>query len=163
MVSGQAVIPMRFPLLFSFQQPVFGKGFLAGVRMDGRALLEQEDGEFWISGVAPIGFAVGNADLGCAFTEFRKAWVAVLFDIANESNSFEEFKDACEKFLGSKAHHITEEWNASLEETRRAQAAVPGLKRERADKPITFVVEDLAAQRHDPKENVLEAGVRAAA
>ncbi len=153
---------MALPLLFSFQQPVFGNGFLAGVRMYGRALLEEGD-ETWISGVAPVGFAAGGADRGAAFTAFRNAWVTVLFDIASESHSFEAFKQACTEFLNSTTPGFTAEWDAALAEVRRTQYVDPTLKREQSDHEVTFDVVELTQQQHDSSENVLEVGLLTAA
>ena len=156
---------MRLPLLFSFQQLVVGAGFLAGVRVNGHALLDEaaDDGT-WITGAAPVGFAGGGADRGTAFAEFRNAWIAVLFDIASESGSFEAFRTATVEFLSSKAAPLTAEWEAALAEVRRTDYRDPHLKREVVDgHKVVFEVVDLTHLGLQPKLNELDHGWKAAA
>lgn len=153
----------NLPLLFSFNQVVLGDGFVAGVRVNGRALLEEGE-ETWISGVATVGFAAGGADRGVAFTEFRNAWMAVLFDIAEESASFEAFEQACTEFLSSRVSRLSAEWDAALAEVRRLKFVDPTLKREDADdQPPSFEVVDLTHLAGKSKENQIETGLKAAA
>lgn len=40
----------RYPLLFGFRDLIAGNGFVAGVAINGRALLVDEDDGFWIFG-----------------------------------------------------------------------------------------------------------------
>lgn len=151
------------PLLFSFKQVVQGKGFIAGVQMDGRALLEESEGEIWITGVAPAGIAAGGADRVEAFFEFRAEWVRVLFDIAHDSQSFAEFDQETRRFLGSESSEFTKDWTQALAEVRQHQI-VDTLPRVPADKHIVnFNVQDLTAAAFGPDENTVEAGLRAAA
>ena len=154
----------RLPLLFSFRQPVFGEGFLAGIKMDGRALMDEGD-ETWLTGVAPVGFAANGADRGAAFLAFRNAWVAILFDIASESRSFGEFKKSCEGFLSAASHNLTADWEAALADVRRTSYVDPNLKREPSadQKKVRFEIVDLTQFQHTPEENILEAGLQAAA
>ena len=117
---------MQLPLIFTFDQVVYGDGFIAEVRMRGRALLEEEvvgDGEteHWISGVAPAGFAGGGADRNAAFNDFRVAWGEVLFDIAADCTSFDQFQAECRKFYDSKREHLTRDWIEARERVRREQ------------------------------------------
>jgi hypothetical protein len=65
---------MQLPLIFSFKEPVLGNGFVAGVRVCGRALLEEDADEVWITGVVPAGLSGGGADRNAAYFQFRKAW-----------------------------------------------------------------------------------------
>ncbi len=156
---------MQLPLLFSFRQVVFGDGFVAGVSMSGRALLEEggPDGEFWISGVAPVGFAGGGADRGIAFTEFRNAWVTVLFDIAAESSSFDEFRTACAEFLNATTPGTTAGWDAALAEVRQKNYVDPTLRRQVADgHGVSFEVTDLTHLQLK-SANKVEAGLELAA
>jgi hypothetical protein len=155
---------MQLPLLFSFRQVVFGDGFVAGVSMEGRALLDEggPDGA-WISSVAPVGFAGGGADRGIAFTEFRNAWITVLFDIAAESRSFDAFKHACTEFLDATEETVSVEWEAALEQIRKTKYVDPTMRRQPVEAhKIGFEVVDLT--HIQPKsENRLEAGVKLAA
>ncbi len=153
----------HLPLLFSFKQVVLGNGFLVGVTMNGRALLDEDSEETWITGVAPVGLAGGGVDRTAAFTDFRKAWAEVLFDIANESITFDAFQRQCEEFLASSMDSMTTEWQAALEEVRRTKYVDRLLRRESADQNVTFKVVDLSALEYGAKENEVEAGLNAAA
>lgn len=155
---------MQLPLLFTFKQPVFGNGFLAGVSMSGRALLDESNGETWITGVAPVGLAGGGVDRNAAFADFRKAWVEILFDVADETTSFADFKEQAEEFLSSASASMTQEWQAELDEVRRKNYIDPALRRESADgQGIAYQVVELTAQKYASGENEVEAGLQAAA
>ncbi|MCA8979234.1 MAG: hypothetical protein H6831_12685 [Planctomycetes bacterium] len=136
------------PLLFSFRQLVAGDGFLAGVRMNGRALLEIERvddrEEAWISGVAPVGIAGGGNDRGVAYVEFRKSWTEVLFDLAAEANSIDDFRAKCEVFLGSTEDRMTELWRGAVEVVRSGRYEDPALETGDADRQVRFEVVDLS-------------------
>lgn len=154
---------MHLPLFFSFKQVVSGNGFIAGVRMNGRAILE-EGGESWITGVSPVGFAAGGPDRGTAFFEFRKAWCSILFDIAAESASFEEFKNASQEFLGSEVASTTSKWMFALEAVRKVEYVDPTLRQvPSSEHRITSEVVDLTSAQHSPTENQVEVGLTAAA
>lgn len=159
---------MQLPLLFSFQQVVFGNGFTADVNMNGRALLEEREGtaecasETWISGVAPISISGGGADRSVAYVEFRNAWVSVLFDIAAEAASFDDFKRECQAFLESSAPHLTKEWDESLAACRRSKYIDPKLP-SKPVVPVTFSVVDITGKVPNPTANTIEVGLRAAA
>ncbi len=147
---------MQLPLLFTFKQLVMGNGFVAGVTMHGRALLEEEGDELWISGIAPVGLAGGGLDRDTAFAEFRKGWVSVLFDIASEADSFDDFKSQCSTFLGSESPHLTQEWESALASVRERNYKDPTLQSESADEQVVgFEVVELEPDSFAPDRNVL--------
>jgi len=159
---------MQLPLLFTFKQFVIGKGFIAGVTMSGRALLEEEETEVWISGIAPVGIAGGGLDRDAAFAEFRKRWVSVLFDIAGEADSYSDFEAQCSEFLASQLSHLTEEWESALREVRKKKYTDATLRTESADKQtVHHEIVELDPSSFNPEDNVLEqepgSGVKAAA
>jgi len=41
----------RYPILFRCRELVEGNGFIAGVGINGRALLFEEDGDMWVEGI----------------------------------------------------------------------------------------------------------------
>lgn len=47
----------HYPLLFARHELIEGNGFIARVAVSGRALLSEEDGEFWVEGINPGGFS----------------------------------------------------------------------------------------------------------
>ena len=153
------------PLLFSFKQVVVGNHFLAGVRMDGHALLEWErvddHEESWITGIAPVGITGGGGDRGVAFIEFRKAWVEVVFDIAAQASSFADFRKSCEAFLGSRHDSLTALWQEAVAEVRRLSYVDPSLPKGDANKAVRFEVVDLS--HLGTKGNEVENGLLVAA
>lgn len=152
--------------MFSFKQVVVGNGWVAGVRMDGRALLEMEkcDGqdEFWITGVAPVGIAGGGTDRAAAFTEFRKAWMEVVFDVAAASTDFASFDQECRKFLSACEPHITKLWDDAVLEVRRKQYVDPALNKGDARKAVRFDVVDISS-RMKADRNEIDNGLQVAA
>lgn len=140
--------PPALPLLFSFREAVFGKDFVAGVEMHGRALLETEqvDGcdETWISGIAPVGIGGGGSDRGSAFTSFRKAWTSVLFDFADKAKDFAEFKALCEEFLRATQPSMTKVWLDAVRTIRKEKYKDPSLSTGDADKSVKFKVLELS-------------------
>ena len=141
------------PLLFSFAHVVGGDGFLAGVRMNGRALLEVEEccdstNETWITGIAPVGIAGGGKDRDSAFRDFREAWVMVLFDIAKESTSFDEFRKLSSKFLESRQDALTKLWDNCVDEVRRRKYTDPELRKGDADASVKFEIVDLSKAKN---------------
>ena len=72
----------RYPILFGRRELIEGNGFIAGVEVNGRALLSNEDGEYWAEGINPGGFASKGAGPGEALASFCEELRVVLFDIA---------------------------------------------------------------------------------
>jgi hypothetical protein len=70
-------------LLFGRRELVEGNGFVARVVVSGRALLVDENGECWIEGVNPGGFAASGKSPSEALAAFGSAFRAILFDIAS--------------------------------------------------------------------------------
>jgi hypothetical protein len=154
----------QLPLFFSFAQPVFGNGFVAGVHMNGCALMESEGSEIWISGVAPVGITAGGSDRGSAFAAFRNAWISVLFDIAAESSTFEDFRRSCASFLEARVETLTQEWQRAVDEVRRTKYVDPTLKNEPTDgHKISYGVVDFTGRSFTPNENVVEQDLKLAA
>ncbi|MCB9916293.1 MAG: hypothetical protein H6828_14280 [Planctomycetes bacterium] len=155
----------RLPLLFSFHQVVVGNGFVAGVRMRGRALLEVEriDGheEQWITGIAPVGIAGGGSDRSVACTEFRRAWLEVLFDLAATAGSLDEFRELCGPFLSSQQASLTTLWDEAVASIRREHYVDPSLQSADADVEVAYEVVDLS--HLDADANEVETGLQIAA
>ena len=144
----------KLPLIFSFTQLVHGNGFIAGVRMTGRVLLVEGNGETWLNGVEPAGLAGGGVDRAAAFQDFHKNWVEVLFDIAQEARTFEEFDLETKRFLGTKANALTEEWNEALSVQRAEGYRDPTLPVVDPEQhPVYFEVCELAPATSRPTKN----------
>lgn len=89
----------HYPLLFGRRELVEGDGFVASVVVSGRAVLTEEDGEFWVEGVTPGGFAASGKSPGEALGEFSVAFRAVLFDIAAGARNLQAFQAEVQKFF----------------------------------------------------------------
>ena len=106
----------NIPLFFRFEHIVFGRGFLADVRFPGRATCAREHGSTWMYGVNPGALAEEGNDMKSAYANFREALAGVLFDLAEESGSFEEFRAAARSFYEATDSESVAEW----EEARQA-------------------------------------------
>lgn len=109
---------MTYPLLFGFRDLVAGRGFLAGVAVHGRALLIHDDDlGYWMYGVNPSGLAAGGVDVGEAQRSFRETYRTVLFDIAEDAESFEEFESEVVRFFGEVGGFL-EDWTEAVKAVR---------------------------------------------
>ena len=87
------------PLMFTFRDVISGEGFLAGITLSGRSIMIQEDGQWWMYGVRPGALAEVGGTPQETFLRFRNRYKEILFDIASECKSFEEFKAEVERFF----------------------------------------------------------------
>jgi hypothetical protein len=125
----------HYPLLFGFRDLVAGRGFLAGVAVDGRALLVQNDEiGYWMHGVNPGGLSAGGADTGEAQRAFRETYRTILFDISNSSGNFEEFKTGVEQFFNQTSDRLLAEWLDAVQEVRAGVVHADWLARVESDK-----------------------------
>ena len=87
------------PLVFTLQDVVTGCGFLAGIVVTGKAVMEREDGKWWMYGVCPGGIAASGDTPNEAFVDFRNRYKEALFDIAEECGGFLVFRKAVQEFF----------------------------------------------------------------
>ena len=147
----------NIPLFFRFEHIVFGRGFLADVRFLGRATCTREDGSTWMYGVNPGALAEEGNDMKSAYANFREALAGVLFDLAEESGSFEEFRAAAQFFYEATDAESVAEW----EEARQAirEGADPNLdpgldlRRETGDSGPDFEVVEVLPSNISPALN----------
>ena len=112
----------EFPLLFCFKNVVMGDGFIAGVLMQGRALLVHEEEELWMAyGVNPGGMAAEGATKDEVMTEFKITHELILNDIARECRTFKTFQAKVKQFFDQ----VSDEgaWAEAVEEVRRTGEA----------------------------------------
>lgn len=149
------------PLIFTLRDAVSGNGFMASVTLTGRALMQQEDDKWWMYGVRPAAIAESGDSPQETFARFRKRYNEVLFDIAQESQTFEQFKRAVEVFFNEEDAEETKNWEAALKAVRANAQCVPepfsALPREKAeDKPAKIQIEKMnkaARQRFSPRRD----------
>lgn len=145
------------PLLFRFQQLVAGAGYVAVVRMSGRALLEDESGEFWITGIEPAGFAGGGLTREAAFDDFKTEWARCLFDIAAEAPTFEAFDNACQEFLRATVDHLDRDWHAAHARVKDGSMSDDRLPRVAVESvPIGFEIIRVVPELSNPRSNEVD-------
>jgi hypothetical protein len=106
---------------------IVGAGFVAGVTAEGRVLLAEEDGEFWMYGVIPGRVAGGGKERATAFSEFKISYLSFLFDIASEAGSYEEFATAVRAFFGQVNQRTEALWCTALTKARAGKVIVSDL------------------------------------
>jgi hypothetical protein len=146
-------------LLFGFRDLVAGRGFLAGVAVNGRALLvHDDDGGYWMHGVNPGGMAAGGADIGEAQGAFRETYRTILFDIAADAAGFEEFKTEVESFFNQTSAGFLPEWEEAVKEVRAGKIEADWLPRVDSDRAklavhvVPVSVEQLQPSMNEPDE-----------
>jgi predicted RNase H-like HicB family nuclease len=162
---NKATIELKeHPIMLTLRDAVSGDGFLASITLSGRALMRREDdGKWWMYGVRPAGIAASGDSIEEAFSQFRKTYTEVLFDIAQEKRVFEDFKAEVESFFYEADVNDEDEqlWEKALTAIRAGEAAPPDefskLPRESPEtKPTQISVErlDRENRRFMPSDNV---------
>lgn len=142
-----------YPLVFSFRDLIAGTGFVAAVSMDGHVLLSEED-DTWMFGVQPGGIAGGGPDRPTAFKEFKNSYLSVLFDIAAEATSFDEFERRTRAFFAQVNEPNRKQWDDALAEVRKTSTCLPGVKTVQAEaNPPTLAIEKVVPERVKPNVN----------
>jgi len=113
----------RYPILFSRRELVEGNGFIARVGVLGIALLLEEDDETWVEGINPGGFAAKGSSPSEALAVFYQELRLVLFDIAIEALSFEEFRAEVDRFFDETNQTALHEWEEAV--ARRTRSTAP--------------------------------------
>jgi hypothetical protein len=158
------------PLLFTFRDAVTGDGFLGGVTISGRALMEQDaDGQWWVYGVRPGAIAETGGTPQDAFLRFRNRFKEILFDIAGENKTFDDFKKEIERFFYEPDEIEERRWEEALALVRECNACPPkpffsNLERKTPDTmPATVSVARLdQSTRLKPSDNVRDVYATAA-
>lgn len=144
----------RWPVFFFYRDTVFGLGFVANVELTGRALCVREGSdEFNVIGVEPGGLAATGDTVESAHELFRKTYTSILFDIAAESRTEEDFHREVERFVLDKSAGAEVDWNEAVTEVRgQVQPDVPTMS---ASTPASFRItfsKDLAPQQNQLDE-----------
>jgi len=130
------------PIMITLGDTISGEGFLAGITLSGRALMRKEDdGKWWMYGVRPAGLAESGNTIDEAFLHFRGRYKEILFDMAQESSSFEAFKNEVE--------HFFYEPDANEEDARLWEDALKAIRSGKCSAPDEFS----ALERKSPETN----------
>lgn len=159
------------PLVFTLQNAIEGCGFLAGITITGKAVMEQDENEeWWMYGVCPGAIAAGGDTPKEAFQNFRNRYKEVLFDIAEECGNFLAFKNETEAFFRSEDSEENARWEYALKVVRGSDSALPEpfteMPRKRAeDVAVDILVERLenkSSKQFKPTNNIQDSVAQAA-
>lgn len=108
----------HYPLLMTYRGTVGNGRFDASVVSSGRTLVSKEPEGFWLFGVDAGSVAASGATLAEALAEFHNVYNAILFDLAAESATFEDFKTKAEAFFDATNCPNAHDWDAALADLR---------------------------------------------
>lgn len=139
------------PFFYKFRDSIFGHGFVATVDTTGRAMCEQENGEFVVAGVEPGGLAASGATCDAALHAFRQTFRAVLMEIAAEAPSFDAFHAEVRRFVHETSPATLADWNAAVAAARARADQSPDVARVHPDTPVSVAIScstDLVPQQN---------------
>lgn len=137
----------HIPLYFDLREVVVGRGFIAVVRMRGRATSMEDFGSTWMYGVNPGALAEHGSDLKSAYANFRRSLIELLFDFAELADDFNAFRRAVSKHFYATDHESVDEWVAARREVRGGRVPEVDLPWEKDDLEPELHVRDLAETR----------------
>lgn len=123
---------MRYPILYSFAETVYGERLGAAVTVHGRALLTEGADGWWMSGVQPGGLAGNGGTKGDAYLAFRKNLHFILSDILEESKNVPDFEAKVAEFFQDADWITGKEWEETVCEPQRGRARLD----ETVDRPL---------------------------
>lgn len=109
---------VELPLIFTYRDLVCGAGILAEVRVRGRVLAVQEHDGAWLYGVNPGDLAASGATIREAHAAFRRSLTAILFDIAEDASSFDDFAAQTRQFVNEGNAPVEAAWREAVEAHR---------------------------------------------
>jgi len=112
------------PLVFTLQDVVTGCGFLAGIVVTGKAVMEHEDGKWWMYGVCPGAIAGSGDTPNEAFVDFRNRYKEALFDMAEECAGFPAFRDSVRSFFDQTDAQENARWDEALKVLRKNERSI---------------------------------------
>lgn len=151
----------RYPIIFGLRDLVQGEGYLAGVVTDGRALVHEEDGYVWVEGVNPGGFAGTGNSPAEALEDFRREYLAILFDLMADATSFESFEMAVKDFFANAGRVPVADWEQAVQDVRSGKVDADWMRRRDAESPMGVRVAYI--QQPAAENNRIEVGPALAA
>lgn len=133
----------HIPLYFDLRQVVVGNGFLAAVRLRGRATGMEDFGSIWIYGVNPGGLADHGADLKTAYANFRRFLGLVMFDLGEMAADFSAFRRDLSKFVHATDRESMDEWISARREIRGGRVPEVDFPHENDDLDLELQIRDL--------------------
>jgi hypothetical protein len=121
---------------------VAGNGFIAHVLIRGRCLLEETSEDFVsILGVNPGAVAGDGTNSGEAYHDFLERVRLIVFDLADEADSFETFHERVSQFVDQTNRPNEKLWKAAVSRVRAGEIDLEGVRREDADSAFWSRVE----------------------
>ena len=113
-MPAQKEMRIDYPVLFTFRDAISGNGFLAGITVTGQALIVKEDDDkWWMYGVRPASIAEFGDTPGEVFSNFRKSFKEVLFDVADEVSEYAQFEKEVDRFFYEPDHIEERRWHTA--------------------------------------------------
>lgn len=145
---------VAWPLLFTYNGPVIGNGFLSYIELCGKLLASPETEGVWLYGVNPGAFAISARTLDEANRELRDTLTRIFIDFAESADSFDQFKTAVEQFYAESDSETLDEWQQALLALQQGTGPVPeGLPRKPADWECFVTVTEKALDELTPSDN----------
>lgn len=113
-----------FPVLYDHCQLVPGDGFVAAIKLSGRTLLREEDGEVSFAAVQPPGFAGCGETRAEAWASFMEELRVVLVDLAEDASSFDHFRASVERFFHGPNGSLERLWREAVEAVKSGATEV---------------------------------------
>jgi len=119
---------MAYSLVFGFRDQIAGEGFLAGVAVNGRALAVEEDGGWTLYGVCPAAVCGTGETLNEAYASFKTTYKTILFQLADESDGYDSFKDLVARFYRERNEDRLDEerWDDAARAVREGRVTPGG-------------------------------------
>ena len=110
-----------YPLIFKLTHDVPSAKFTARVVIQGRALMVQEDGEWWCHGVEPGGLTEHGNEPTPAYVAFKIALGEIFEDLAEEADSFDEFGRSVKAFVAEADPVDDRRWGEARSQIREGK------------------------------------------
>lgn len=122
----------HIPLFLNYRFPVVCNGFVVGVALKGRILVEEEKDEFVAYGVNPGGIAASAGSLESALSGFTGRMHLAINDLAAVARDFPEFVSEMHDAFGTNESY-EKTWKTAILAVRNGKVDLPGMTRESAD------------------------------
>ena len=113
----------ELPFIFTYRDFVYGTRLLSEVTARGRVLAVREEGGWWMYGVDSGDLSASGRTPAEAHAEFRKAFTAILFDIAEDASSYDEFAKQVKAFFSQINEPVQVAWREAVAIVRSKRLA----------------------------------------
>lgn len=139
----------KIPVIFKFRDAIEGNGFIADVKVVGRALLVNEYGSWTMNGVCPAGIAEVGDTPQSAYLKFRESFKQILQDIASDGRNFDAFQTEGNEFVLANDENEEKEWlqaRAEIKKEKELDAPFQSLEKITEETPTTVLIKNIVGQ-----------------